>query len=74
MRSPRLARVVAETARARSTTEAAIVDEVVSDVPLGRLAEPDDIARLAAALVSDVTSHVAGTALNVDGGRTRASP
>ena len=45
------------------------VEDMRSTIPLGRLAEPDDIARAAAFLASDEASMVTGTALEVDGGR-----
>ncbi|WP_202935041.1 SDR family oxidoreductase [Halorussus amylolyticus] len=38
-------------------------------IPLGRLAEPEDIAHAAAFLASDEAAMVTGTALEVDGGR-----
>jgi len=41
----------------------------ISTVPLGRLAEPDDIAYAALYLASDEASLVTGIALDVDGGR-----
>jgi 3-oxoacyl-[acyl-carrier protein] reductase len=45
------------------------VDDMLSTIPLGRLADPDDIAQAAAFLASDEASMVTGTALEVDGGR-----
>lgn len=59
-RSPRLERLVAA--------------DLIAAVPMGRLAEPEEIARLAVVLVSGLAAHVTGTALTVDGGRTRAAP
>jgi len=37
-------------------------------VPTGRVARPDDIARLAGFLASDQSDHITGQAWNVDGG------
>lgn len=44
--------------------------QVRAHIPLGRLGEPDDIATVALALVSDVTSWVTGQTIVVDGGTT----
>jgi 3-oxoacyl-[acyl-carrier protein] reductase len=42
---------------------------IISTIPLGRMAQPIDIAYAALYLVSDEASMVTGTALDVDGGR-----
>ena len=38
------------------------------DNPLGRIASPDDIARVVSFLASDAASYVTGVALRIDGG------
>jgi len=43
-----------------------------ADIPMGRLAEPDEIASVASFLVSDRASYVTGTAVQVDGGYVRS--
>jgi NAD(P)-dependent dehydrogenase (short-subunit alcohol dehydrogenase family) len=42
--------------------------ELAAEVPLGRLADPAEIAATVAWLVSDDASYVTGTTLLVDGG------
>ncbi len=44
-------------------------EAMISQVPMGRLAEPEDIARMILFLASDESSYVNGTAQVVDGGR-----
>ena len=45
------------------------VEGMADTIPLGRLAEPEDVASAAAFLASDEAAMVTGTALEVDGGR-----
>ncbi|WP_423751459.1 SDR family oxidoreductase [Salinirarus marinus] len=45
------------------------VDDMLDTIPLGRLAEPGDIANAAVFLASDEAAMITGTALEVDGGR-----
>lgn len=45
------------------------VEGMLDTIPLGRLAEPLDIAQAAAFLASDEAEMITGTALEVDGGR-----
>ena len=41
----------------------------LSNVPLGRLAEPSDVANTALFLASDEGKFITGTSIEVDGGR-----
>ena len=43
---------------------------ITKGIPLGRVADPDEIAAVIAFLVSDEASYVTGSAIVVDGGRT----
>jgi NAD(P)-dependent dehydrogenase (short-subunit alcohol dehydrogenase family) len=45
--------------------------KVLARFPLGRLTEPDDVARLAVFLASDASSFITGETIAVDGGFLR---
>ena len=49
--------------------DAGRLERVASRVPLGRPAEPEEIAEAIAWLLSDAASYVTGTTLRVAGGR-----
>ena len=42
--------------------------EMANNVPLGRLGDPDEIAKVVTFLASDEASYISGTELYVDGG------
>jgi len=44
--------------------------KVVAEIPLGRLAEPRDVAAAVAFLASDDAAFLTGVCLEVDGGRS----
>ena len=58
-------------ARDRGVPEAEAEKQLVADVPMGRVVKPQDIADLAVFLASARAGMITGTAVNVDGGRTR---
>jgi 3-oxoacyl-[acyl-carrier protein] reductase len=51
------------------TSQGLTVEDMAETIPMGRLAEPEDIANAAAYLASEEAAMVTGTALEVDGGR-----
>jgi NAD(P)-dependent dehydrogenase (short-subunit alcohol dehydrogenase family) len=48
-----------------------LLDTLALDIPLGRVADPDEIARAAVFLASDDASFIAGAEFFVDGGRAQ---
>jgi NAD(P)-dependent dehydrogenase (short-subunit alcohol dehydrogenase family) len=46
--------------------------ELVERIPMGRVAEPEELARVALFLASDDSSYITGITLPVDGGLTAA--
>ena len=64
--------LVSVAAKDRGISEKEAEKQLVADVPLGRVVKPEDVADLALFLASDRAAMISGTAINVDGGRSRA--
>jgi 3-oxoacyl-[acyl-carrier protein] reductase len=65
---------VREVAAARAQREGRRVEDVIKEiereVPIGRLAKPEEIGELVAFLASDKASYITGSLILIDGGRT----
>lgn len=59
-----------ETELVRSNFDGNQIKGLSSNIPLLRLADPDEIAKVATFLVSENASYVTGATINVDGGNT----
>ena len=46
----------------------AVKEEMIKTIPLGRVAQPEEVAKAVCFLVSDCASYITGQVLNVDGG------
>lgn len=58
-------------AEQNGTSVAAEIQQVAADCPLGRMAEPEEIGRAGAFLLSPAASYLTGVMLNVDGGMVK---
>ena len=66
--TPRLQSIIEQKAKTTGRPRKEIEAEWYATVPLGRMAEPEDIADLITFLCSDRARHIAGAILNIDGG------
>ncbi len=54
-------------ARATGRTKGEVLEEALARIPMGRMAEPDEIAQVALFLSSDAASYVSGAIIPMDG-------
>jgi glucose 1-dehydrogenase len=47
------------------------MEELLSEIPLGRMGQPEEVAALAVYLASDAASYVTGSTFVIDGGMMR---
>lgn len=68
----RLQTIIERNARARGLAEEQIRAHMLAEIPVGRFAQPSDIANAVGFLASAAASYITGTSIIVDGGRTRS--
>jgi 3-oxoacyl-[acyl-carrier protein] reductase len=71
MRTERVTSLVEERSRREGRPADAILSEMVANIPLGRIGEPEELAAAIAFLASERASYITGTVLAVDGGFLR---
>ena len=54
------------------TTVEDIEQDIMANIPMNRLGEPDEIAHLIVFLASDAAANLTGTSITADGGSTKA--
>ncbi len=70
-RTDRMKELVESLAKEKGVSAEKAEREIVSRIPLGKPAEPEDVANAAVFLASDLARHVNGAAVVVDGGTTK---
>lgn len=68
MWGPNVEMFVQMTAASRGVEEQVVIDEIASNIPLGRIPTDDDVAGAAVYLVSDLSGGVTGQSIDVNGG------
>ena len=68
----RLVALADQRGQAQGRSRDAVLSDMASSVPLGRVGTPEELAWVATFLVSERARYITGTALSVDGGLTRA--
>lgn len=72
MQTRRLDYMVQAKASMMGISEQAAREEYLRDIPIGRFAEPHEIAPLIAFLASGRNTYISGTTVSIDGGATKA--
>lgn len=71
-RTPRIEQIVQTRAQKTGVDVAAMQNEMESEIPMQRFADPSEIAAAVAFLCSPAASYITGINVPVDGGRTRS--
>lgn len=73
METRRLDYMVKAKAQMMGLSEEEARQEYLRDIPIGRFAQPHEIAALVAFLASERNSYISGTTISIDGGATRGT-
>jgi 3-oxoacyl-[acyl-carrier protein] reductase len=71
-RTERWTTLMEKLAKQSGRTVPEVEEDFMKDIPMNRLGEPEEIARLVAFLASEVAANMTGTSLTADGGWTKA--
>jgi len=71
-KTQRIESMIAGNAAKLNLEKEAVQKEMEKDIPIGRFAEPEEIASVAAFLATPAASYVNGATISVDGGKTGA--
>ncbi|MFN4985260.1 MAG: SDR family oxidoreductase [Ignavibacteria bacterium] len=68
----RLEAIITRQAAVRQASFEDVRDHMLTEIPMGRFAQPSEIANAVVFLASPAAAYITGTSILVDGGRTRA--
>jgi 3-oxoacyl-[acyl-carrier protein] reductase len=68
----RVKQIAEKRAKEQGKTVEQVIEEMASEVPLRRIAEPREVGYLVAFLVSPYASYITGASIPIDGGRLRS--
>jgi len=70
-RTERLSELAEDVARIKGVSSSDVFREWEASIPMGRLGEPGELAKVIAFLASEASSYVTGVTIQVDGGRVQ---